>query len=97
VHSLVLQIQARFFGSTRKHGRRVWGRWSFYFLVPSSATLQMSLTLFRIISVTARPNQAKFWNKDPIFARIMIKEIMQIDRSPFCPLFPTFSQFYNLT
>ncbi len=33
------------------------------------------------ISVTARPIRAKFWNQDPIFAMIIIKEMMQIDYS----------------
>ena len=45
---------------------------------------------FRNISLTTQPICAKFRIQDPIFARIICKEMCQIDPSAFCPIFPTF-------
>jgi hypothetical protein len=44
----------------------------------------------RDISGTAGPICGKFWNLDPIFARIKSKEINKINPSAFCPLFSVF-------
>jgi hypothetical protein len=53
-----------------------------------------SKNLIRDISATTCPICAKSRNQDSIFARIMSKEMMQINPSTFCTLFAHFLQFY---